>query len=156
MDSSTEDPDDGDADRTSTDSGGAGGDRIDSDRTGGDRIDSDRTGDDRADSERTTDANGDAETGGRGREVEVPLRVYKAVTVFSTLFAVAFVVGGFIVLDTATQRAQLALSEMNLPLAILGVAMIAVGAVVYAFATRFRAEGMGKPKERSDEQPDNG
>jgi hypothetical protein len=146
MDSSTEDPDDGDADRTSTDSGGAGGDRIDSDRTG----------DDRADSERTTDANGDAETGGRGREVEVPLRVYKAVTVFSTLFAVAFVVGGFIVLDTATQRAQLALSEMNLPLAILGVAMIAVGAVVYAFATRFRAEGMGKPKERSDEQPDNG
>jgi hypothetical protein len=90
------------------------------------------------------------------REVEVPLRLYKVVTVFSTMFAVAFVVGGFVLLDTATKRAQLSLSEMNLPLAILGVAMIAAGAVVYAFATRFRAEGMGKPKERSDEQPDNG
>nr|WP_244605212.1 hypothetical protein [Halorussus halobius] len=77
-------------------------------------------------------------------------------TVFSTMFAVAFVVGGFVVLDSATQRAQLSLSEMNLPLAILGVGMIAAGAVVYAFSTRFRAEGMGKPKDDSDEQSDNG
>jgi hypothetical protein len=90
------------------------------------------------------------------REVEVPLRLYKVVTVFSTMFAVAFVVGGFVVLDTATQRAQLSFSELNLPLAVLGVAMVAAGAVVYAFSTRFRAEGMGKPKERSDEHSNNG
>jgi uncharacterized integral membrane protein len=102
----------------------------------------------------TDDTDADGET--RAREVEVPLRLYKVVTVFSTMFAVAFVVGGFIVLDTATQRARLDFGEMNLPLAILGVAMIAAGAVVYAFATRFRAEGMGKPKDGSDEPSNNG
>ena len=40
------------------------------------------------------------------RDVVVPLRVYKAVTVFSTLFAVVFVLAGFVLLfffkDTAT------------------------------------------------------
>ena len=102
----------------------------------------------------TKDTDAEAET--RAREVEVPLRLYKVVTVFSTMFAVAFVVGGFIILDTATQRASLSLDEMNLPLAILGVAMITAGAVVYAFATRFRAEGMGKPKDDSDEPSKNG
>ena len=102
----------------------------------------------------STDDTDDEET--RAREVEVPLRLYKAVTVFSTMFAVAFVVGGFIVLDTATQRARLSPEEMNLPLALLGVAMIAAGAVVYAFATRFRAEGMGKPKDQPDEPSNNG
>ena len=90
------------------------------------------------------------------REVEVPLRLYKVVTVFSTLFAVTFVVGGFVVLDTATQRASLSLSEADLPLAVLGVGMIAAGALVYAFSTRFRAEGMGKPKDGSDEPSNNG
>ena len=100
------------------------------------------------------DPNAEAET--RGREVVVPLRLYKVVTVFSTMFAVAFVVGGFIVLDIATGRARLSFEEMNLPLAILGVVLIASGGVVYAFSTRFRAEGMGKPKDDSDEPSDNG
>ncbi|MFC4449694.1 DUF7315 family membrane protein [Halorussus aquaticus] len=103
---------------------------------------------------RTNDTDAGGESG--AREVEVPLRLYKVVTVFSTMFAVAFVVGGFIVLDTATQRAELSLSEIDLPLAILGVAMIAGGATIYAFATRFRAEGMGKPKDDADEQSNNG
>ena len=44
---------------------------------------------------------GDA-SGGRGRDVEVPLPVYKVVTVFSTLIAVVLVVGGFLALDAAT------------------------------------------------------
>lgn len=101
-----------------------------------------------------TDEAEDSSTG--AREVEVPLHLYKVVTVFSTMFAVAFVVGGFIVLDTATQRARLSVAEMNLPLALLGVGMIGAGAVVYAFSTRFRAEGMGKPKDQPDEQSDNG
>ncbi|MFC4549287.1 MULTISPECIES: DUF7315 family membrane protein [Halorussus] len=92
----------------------------------------------------------------RAREVVVPLHLYKVVTVFSTLFAVAFVVGGFIVLDTATGQARLSFSEVDVPVAILGVAMVAAGAVVYAFSTRFRAEGMGKPKDGSDEPSDNG
>ena len=92
----------------------------------------------------------------RAREVVVPLHIYKVVTVFSTLFAVAFVVVGFIVLDTATGQARLSFSEVDVPVAILGVAMVAAGAVVYAFSTRFRAEGMGKPKDGSDEPSDNG
>ncbi|WP_115865090.1 DUF7315 family membrane protein [Halorussus litoreus] len=103
-----------------------------------------------------TDDATDSEGETRAREVEVPLRLYKVVTVFSTMFAVAFVVGGFIVLDTATQRASLSLSELDLPLAVLGVGMIAAGAFVYAFSTRFRAEGMGKPKDDADEHSDNG
>ncbi|UPV73458.1 hypothetical protein M0R89_13000 [Halorussus limi] len=100
--------------------------------------------------------NADVEGESPDREVEVPIGLYKVVIVFSTMFAVAFVVGGFIVLDTATRRARLSPSEMNLPLALLGVAMIAAGGVVYAFATRFRAEGMGKPKDGSDEPSNNG
>jgi len=98
----------------------------------------------------------DADPDARAREVVVPLHLYKVVTVFSTMFAVAFVVGGFVVLDTATQRARLSLAEADVPLAILGVVMIAAGAAVYAFSTRFRAEGMGKPKDGSDEPSDNG
>ena len=90
------------------------------------------------------------------REVVVPLRVYKAVTVFSTLFAVATVVGGFIALDTATDRARAPLAEVDLPLAFAGVLLIAAGAVVYAYSTRFQAEGMGKPKDDSDEPSNNG
>jgi len=98
----------------------------------------------------------DSDPGASAREVVVPLHLYKVVTVFSTMFAVAFVVGGFVVLDTATQRARLSLAEADVPLAILGVGMIAAGAVVYAFSTRFRAEGMGKPKDGSDESSNNG
>lgn len=88
---------------------------------------------------------------GRSREVVVPLRVYKAVTVFSTLFSVILVVGGFMVLDTATQRTTLALSDINPLFALAGLAMIAAGSVLYAFSSRFRAPGMGNAKERSDE-----
>lgn len=85
------------------------------------------------------------------REVIVPLRVYKAVIVFSTMFSVFLVVGGFIVLDTATQRATLSLSEINPLFGLLGLAMIAGGGALYAFASRFRAQGMGNAKERPDE-----
>lgn len=94
--------------------------------------------------------------GPRGRDVEVPLDVYKAVTVFSTLFAVAFVVGGFVVLDEATQRATAPVDEVRVWLALLGLACIGVGATVYAFSTRFRARGMGKPKDDADQRSDNG
>ena len=85
------------------------------------------------------------------REVIVPLRVYKAVIVFSTMFSVFLIVGGFIVLDVATRRATLSLSEINPLLGLLGLAMIAAGGALYAFATRFRARGMGNAKERPDE-----
>ncbi|WP_158057380.1 DUF7315 family membrane protein [Halorussus halophilus] len=104
----------------------------------------------------SSDDDHDSEGERSAREVVVPLRIYKVVTVFSTMFAVAFVVGGFIVLDTATGQAGLSFADVNVPLALLGVAMISAGALVYAFSTRFRAEGMGKPKDGSDEPSDNG
>lgn len=92
----------------------------------------------------------------RGREVVVPERLYKSVTVFSTLFAVVSVVLGFVSLDTATDAGRAAPSEVSVPLAVLGVALIAVGGFVYAFSSRFRARGMAKDKDSGDESTDNG
>jgi len=93
---------------------------------------------------------------GRQREVVVPLRVYKTVTVFSTLFAIGSVVGGFILVDVATDRASAPASEIDVPLSILGIGLILAGAVVYAFSTRFRTEEMGKSKDDADEPSSNG
>ena len=90
------------------------------------------------------------------RDVVVPMRVYKAVTVFTTLFAVGTVVGGFILLDTATDRGQAAVEEINAVLALLGIGLIVAGAAAYAFSTRFRTPGMGKSKDDTDEGSDNG
>ena len=97
---------------------------------------------------------GDPPRGG-GRDVVVPMSVYKTVTVFSTLFAVVFVLGGFVMLDNATDRATAPLAEVDPVLAVLGLTSILAGAAIYAFSTRFRAEGMGKPKTDSDEGSDN-
>jgi hypothetical protein len=90
------------------------------------------------------------------RDVVLPLRAYKAVTVFSTLFAVAFILAGFVLLDEATDRATAEIAEINPWLAILGLAALIGGAAIYAFSTRFRAEGMGKSKDMSDESSDDG
>jgi hypothetical protein len=98
----------------------------------------------------------DTGSGAGTRDVVVPLRLYKTVTVFSTLFAIVFVLGGFVLLDTATDRATADVSEIDPALAILGVAGIVGGAAVYAFSTRFRAEGMGKAKAESDEPSNDG
>jgi hypothetical protein len=72
------------------------------------------------------------------------MRVYKTVTVFATLIAVIAVLAGFILLDEATNRAQLALSEVDAVVALLGLGSSVFGAAVYAYSTRFRAAGMGK------------
>ncbi|WP_254273938.1 DUF7315 family membrane protein [Haloarcula marina] len=90
------------------------------------------------------------------RDVVVPLRVYKTVTVFSTLIAVFSVVGGFILVDVATDRASAPASEIDVPVAIGGVGLILLGTVVYAFSTRFRTEEMGKSKDDANEHSDNG
>ena len=91
-----------------------------------------------------------------GRDVVVPLDVYKRVTVFSTLFAVICVVGGFVALDAATDRTQAPLSEVDPVVALLGLGLIVLGGATYAFATRFRAEGMGNAKDETDRRSDNG
>lgn len=97
-----------------------------------------------------------ADSGNQRRDVVVPLRVYKTVTVFSTLFAVASVVAGFILVDVATQHASAPASEIDVPVAIAGVGAILAGTVVYAFSTRFRTEEMGKSKDDADKPSDNG
>jgi len=76
------------------------------------------------------------------RDVVVPLRVYKSVTVFSTLFAILAIVIGFATLDAATNRGMASVSAIDPLLALLGLGAILFGAVVYAFSTRFRTEGM--------------
>jgi len=101
------------------------------------------------------DSTDESEQGG-AREVDVPMRLYKTVTVFSTLFAMASVITGFVLLDSATNRATAELSEVNVALALAGLAAIAFGAGVYAFATRFQTAEMGNPKDDADEVSDNG
>jgi len=91
-----------------------------------------------------------------GRDVVVPLRTYKTVTVFSTLIAIASILAGFVLLDRATQRATASVDEVSLPLVALALALIVGGSAVYAFSTRFRTEGMGKPKDDTDEESNNG
>ncbi len=126
-----------------------------------------------------TTAQGDASqspsrsTGRRGRrDVEVPMRLYKTVTVFSTLIAVVTVVAGFFLLDAATLQVSflrtiiagvLRAVGLSVPtgvlstvLALCGLLVIAFGAGVYTVSTRFRAEGMGKSQEGADEDSDNG
>nr|WP_135665357.1 hypothetical protein [Halorhabdus rudnickae] len=80
----------------------------------------------------------------------MPLRVYKAISVFSTLLAVLAIVAGFIALDIATNRATAELSAVDPLVAIAGLGMIVLGAVVYAFSTRFRTEGMGPDGGETD------
>jgi hypothetical protein len=113
----------------------------------------------------------DSDGGASGRDIVVPMRLYKTVTVFSTLIAVVCVVFGFMLLDAATLNVSflgnivtgtLALAGIGIDEGILstlfaagGLGIIGFGAGVYVIGTRFRAEGMGKSQEDSDEGSDN-
>ncbi|WP_227738859.1 DUF7315 family membrane protein [Halorientalis pallida] len=97
-----------------------------------------------------------ATDGSTDRDIEVPMRVYKAITVFTTMFAIVTVVAGFVLIDSATNRATASLSEIQPVAALFGIGLILAGAAAYAFSTRFRAEGMGKSKDDTDESTDNG
>jgi len=107
-------------------------------------------------SEQSDASTGDGPDTTDDRYVVVPTHVYKRVTVFSTLFAVVTVVVGFLLLDSATDRATRDLSQVDPLVALAGLGCIALGAVTYAFSTRFRAEGMGNAKDESDESSNNG
>jgi hypothetical protein len=114
--------------------------------------DGDATSEDRDDP--GIDADGVGTPG--GRDVVVPLRLYKTVTVFSTLIAIVVILAGFVLMDRGTQRATASPDEVSLPLVALGLSLIVGGSAVYAFSTRFRAEGMGKPKDDTAERSDDG
>ncbi|ELZ92728.1 DUF7315 family membrane protein [Haloferax sulfurifontis] len=128
-------------------------------------TDSDATG-------RTGESDG-ARRGRRGRrDIVVPMRLYKTITVFSTLIAVVSVVLGFVFLDAATLQVSalravvagalgalgvgVADGLLSTALAVVGLSIIAFGAVVYTLGTRFRAQGMGKSQEDSGEDSNNG
>ncbi|EJN60493.1 DUF7315 family membrane protein [Halogranum rubrum] len=124
------------------------------------------------DDEQRTDGTGDGDGRSGGRDIVVPMRLYKTITVFSTLIAVVSVVVGFVLLDAATlsisflRRAitgvlaavgvGIADGVLTAILAFLGLAVIGFGAGVYIVGTRFRARGMGKSQEDSNEESDNG
>ncbi|MFB6126360.1 MAG: hypothetical protein ABEJ79_03555 [Halolamina sp.] len=113
-----------------------------------------------------------AASAGDDQEIEVPMRLYKTVTVFSTLIAVVAVVVGFVLLDAATLQVSLLrrlvatlLSAVGLGVAegtlttlfgVGGLLSIGAGAGVYVLGTRFRAPGMGNAQEERDEPSDNG
>lgn len=90
------------------------------------------------------------------RDVVVPMNVYKVIVVFSMLIAAVLVVGGFLVVDEATDRGTAEPDEVSVPTALVGIALIGSGAAIYVFSTRFRAEGMGNAKDDTDKPSDNG
>jgi len=127
--------------------------------------------------EADAEAAGPTRASGGGREVEVPDSLYRIVTVFSTLLAVVLVVLGFSVLDMATtvvsnppaslvvgvlslvvpmETLVAARSAVALGVGLVGLALVAGGAGVYVYGSRFRAPGMGKPKDEDDEASGDG
>lgn len=127
----------------------------------------------------TDDPRGDGESRGDarpgttgGRDVVVPLRLYKTVVVFSTLIAVGSVVVGFTLIDAATLQVSVVRSlvvatlstvgvvpdntTLSAVLAGLGLSVIALGAGVYTLGTRFRTAGMGNAEADADANEDDG
>jgi hypothetical protein len=111
------------------------------------------------------------ETGGR-RDVVVPLRLYKTITVFSTLIAAVCILAGFILLDAATLQMSVlrrlivtAVEAIGVTpdqellgglLAVAGLSLMALGSGVFILSSRFRAAGMGNSQEDADEESTNG
>lgn len=105
--------------------------------------------------------------GPNGREVVVPLRLYKTVTALSTLGAIVTYLIGFVLLDAATLQVSvvrrllryllgrvgigIAGDVLTGVLAVAAVGSILLGTAVYVLGTRFRAQGMGKAQEDSSE-----
>lgn len=106
------------------------------------------------------------------RDVVVPTRLFKLVTVATTLLAVPTVVLGFMFLDAATLQTSVAratvlfvVNWLGLPveesvvsilLGFVGIGLIVLGAGIYIVGSRFRAAGMGNAEEDTDEQSTNG
>lgn len=89
------------------------------------------------------------------RQVPVPMRLYKVVTVLTTLFSILGVVGGLLLIDRGTNRGRAAADEVDIIVTIVGVLLIALAAAAYAFSTRFtppqRANDKGTSSEAGDE-----
>ncbi|SHG54578.1 DUF7315 family membrane protein [Halobaculum gomorrense] len=124
-------------------------------------------GDDGAEDDGPAGPDGHAISDGGARDVVVPIALYKRVTAYSTLAAVAAVVFGFIMLDAATLQVSLVrrlvtgtlgafgvvLPETALTalFSVIGLGLIAFGAGVYVLGSRFRAAGMGAENENAQD-----
>ena len=84
------------------------------------------------------------------REVIVPIPLYKSIIVISTTFSIFALVGGFVLLDSATQRATKPLSQIDPLFSLIGLSLIAIGTIVYAFTTRFKTHGMTITNSKED------
>lgn len=105
-------------------------------------------------------ADSDPDRTGRREDgtIVVPMRMYKGITVFSTLLATVLVVLGFVCFDAATRTDHLlrvslrwvfeavgvtpSVSVLNVLFGLLGVGLIVLGAGSYILGTRFKTEGM--------------
>lgn len=101
------------------------------------------------------------------RDIVVPMRLYKTITVFSTLIATLCILVGFILLDAATLQVSVlrrlfvsGAFAVGLPvdqellsvlLGIAGLSLMALGAGVFVLSSRFRTAGMGNAQEDSSE-----
>lgn len=115
-----------------------------------------------------TDSTGDSDREGRREDgtIVVPMRMYKGITVFSTLVATGLVVLGFFFFDAATRTDNLIRTSvsslvgltgwtpptqvLNVSFGLLGVAVIVLGAGSYILGTRFKTAEM---VDADDEQP---
>ena len=103
--------------------------------------------------------------------IVVPMRMYKGITVFSTLVATALVVLGFFFFDAATRtdnwiRTSVSwlvgltgwtpsTSVLNVTFGLLGVAVIVLGAGSYILGTRFKTAEMVEGTDDASESDDN-
>ncbi len=130
--------------------------------------DSESAGPEHRGTEQSTEpAQTDSPSSGR-RDIVVPLRLYKTITVFSTLIATICILTGFILLDAATLQVSvlrtvfllgfetvgLTISQdvFSVVLGIGGLTLMALGAGVFVLSSRFRAEGMGNSQEDTAEE----
>lgn len=111
------------------------------------------------------------QVGPDGRVIVVPKRLFKVVTVFSTLLAVVTYLIGFVLIDAATLQVSIVRrligfllgsvgigvpeDVLTAALAILGVSFILAGTAAYVLGTRFQAQGMRKSQEDSSEEYSN-
>lgn len=107
-----------------------------------------------------------------GREVVVPMALYKRVTVFGTLVAIVTVLFGFMALDAAMYSRSFVrvnvmwvLEQVGLVtpagvlsagFAVIGLALVVLGAWIYVLSTRFRTAGMGQVRDDSAAEVDDG
>lgn len=136
--------------------------------------------DDQATTHRVDGSDGAADTDvefgpvddGGPRDIVVPSRLFKLITVVTTLIAVPVIVLGFMFLDAATLRTSVARwtvlvvvdwiglgvseSVISVLLGLVGLGLIVAGAGIYVVGSRFRAAGMGNAEEDTDENQTNG